>query len=162
MVLAIATANSYLANPNSSFFADPGLGFGKRGAHNLELLARSGELASRLGVPVMVGPSRKHFLLHESVEETILEILVKLSPPAGKPDPALITALTDAVPARRAAAGFVLGRRADMQPQIRKLLADGDERGVIPLTDPVDLHREDDLGRGGGRGNLRGCACHRR
>jgi dihydropteroate synthase len=42
--------------------ADPGLGFGKTAAHNLALLARLGELSARLGVPVMVGPSRKRFL----------------------------------------------------------------------------------------------------
>jgi dihydropteroate synthase len=42
--------------------ADPGLGFGKTAAHNLELLARAGELSARLGAPVMVGPSRKRFL----------------------------------------------------------------------------------------------------
>jgi len=41
---------------------DPGLGFGKRGAENLELLARAGELAAACGCPVMVGPSRKRFL----------------------------------------------------------------------------------------------------
>jgi dihydropteroate synthase len=41
---------------------DPGLGFGKRTAVNLELLRRSGELATALGRPVMVGPSRKRFL----------------------------------------------------------------------------------------------------
>jgi dihydropteroate synthase len=42
--------------------ADPGLGFGKRAATNLELLRRAGELSERLGRPVMVGPSRKRFL----------------------------------------------------------------------------------------------------
>ncbi len=40
---------------------DPGLGFGKRGDQNFELLARLGELAS-LDLPVLVGPSRKSFL----------------------------------------------------------------------------------------------------
>jgi dihydropteroate synthase len=42
--------------------ADPGLGFGKRTAENLELSRRAGELAERLSCPVMVGPSRKRFL----------------------------------------------------------------------------------------------------
>jgi dihydropteroate synthase len=37
---------------------DPGLGFGKTPAHNLELLRRLGELRG-LDRPVMVGPSRK-------------------------------------------------------------------------------------------------------
>jgi dihydropteroate synthase len=41
---------------------DPGLGFGKRAAQNLELSRRAGELAARLSCPVMVGPSRKRFL----------------------------------------------------------------------------------------------------
>ncbi len=39
---------------------DPGIGFGKTVSHNVELLARAGELRS-LG-PVLVGPSRKRFL----------------------------------------------------------------------------------------------------
>jgi dihydropteroate synthase len=41
---------------------DPGLGFGKTGSHNLELLARLDELVARVDVPVMVGPSRKAFI----------------------------------------------------------------------------------------------------
>jgi len=40
---------------------DPGIGFGKTIAHNLELLGRLDELAA-IGPPVMVGPSRKSFL----------------------------------------------------------------------------------------------------
>lgn len=40
---------------------DPGLGFGKRPGHNLEILNRIGDFAS-LGLPIMVGPSRKRFL----------------------------------------------------------------------------------------------------
>jgi dihydropteroate synthase len=40
---------------------DPGLGFGKTTAHNLELLRRLGELGS-LGFPVLVGASRKRFI----------------------------------------------------------------------------------------------------
>lgn len=42
--------------------ADPGIGFGKRLQDNLALLANVGRLGLRLGVPVMVGPSRKSFL----------------------------------------------------------------------------------------------------
>ena len=41
---------------------DPGLGFGKASAHNLTLLANLGELKRRVGLPVLVGPSRKAFL----------------------------------------------------------------------------------------------------
>lgn len=41
---------------------DPGLGFGKGTALNLEITKRAGELAAGLYCPVMVGPSRKRFL----------------------------------------------------------------------------------------------------
>jgi dihydropteroate synthase len=40
---------------------DPGLGFAKRTEHNLTLLARL-ERLTRLGHPLLVGPSRKRFL----------------------------------------------------------------------------------------------------
>jgi dihydropteroate synthase len=40
---------------------DPGIGFGKTVAHNLELLARLDELAG-LGRPIVIGTSRKSFL----------------------------------------------------------------------------------------------------
>jgi dihydropteroate synthase len=40
---------------------DPGIGFGKTLAHNLELLRRLGELRS-LGRPILVGASRKSFI----------------------------------------------------------------------------------------------------
>jgi dihydropteroate synthase len=40
---------------------DPGIGFGKTDAHNMELLRRLGELA-RLGRPVVIGTSRKGFI----------------------------------------------------------------------------------------------------
>ncbi len=42
--------------------ADPGIGFGKTVAHNIELLARLDELVARVGVPLLVGTSRKTFL----------------------------------------------------------------------------------------------------
>lgn len=45
----------------SRIVLDPGLGFGKRKEQNSEILARLGELA-KLGFPILVGPSRKHFL----------------------------------------------------------------------------------------------------
>jgi dihydropteroate synthase len=41
---------------------DPGLGFGKGTAENLELTRRAGELGAALGCAVMLGPSRKRFL----------------------------------------------------------------------------------------------------
>jgi dihydropteroate synthase len=40
---------------------DPGIGFAKTAEHNLELLARLGELL-RLGRPLLLGPSRKSFI----------------------------------------------------------------------------------------------------
>jgi dihydropteroate synthase len=42
--------------------ADPGIGFGKTVAHNLRLLAGIGVLVDRLGVPILVGSSRKSFI----------------------------------------------------------------------------------------------------
>jgi dihydropteroate synthase len=42
---------------------DPGIGFGKTVAHNLELLANLQPLRS-FGLPVMIGPSRKRFIRH--------------------------------------------------------------------------------------------------
>jgi dihydropteroate synthase len=42
--------------------ADPGIGFGKHLEHNLELVAGVGALRRRLGVPVLLGVSRKSFL----------------------------------------------------------------------------------------------------
>jgi dihydropteroate synthase len=41
--------------------ADPGIGFGKHLEHNLALLAHAGWLREQLGVPLVVGPSRKAF-----------------------------------------------------------------------------------------------------
>lgn len=45
----------------SRCIVDPGIGFGKKLAHNLALLASVDALAE-LGVPVLVGPSRKRFI----------------------------------------------------------------------------------------------------
>jgi len=53
----------------SRLVIDPGLGFGKRKEQNSLILGRLFALAS-FDLPVMVGPSHKHFLLHESAEET--------------------------------------------------------------------------------------------
>ena len=47
--------------PRDCIAVDPGLGFGKDVAQNMELLVRLGEFAT-LGVPVLVGASRKSFL----------------------------------------------------------------------------------------------------
>ncbi len=47
--------------PDSHIILDPGIGFGKTVAQNLELLDRLGELR-RLGYPLLAGPSRKSFI----------------------------------------------------------------------------------------------------
>jgi dihydropteroate synthase len=45
----------------SQLLLDPGIGFGKKFEQNFEILARLPELA-RLGLPIVVGASRKGFL----------------------------------------------------------------------------------------------------
>jgi dihydropteroate synthase len=61
--LAGAAARAEAAGVSRERLAvDPGIGFGKRLPHNLALLARAGELRARVGLPVLVGPSRKSFL----------------------------------------------------------------------------------------------------
>jgi dihydropteroate synthase len=61
LVDRLATARA-AGIPTAALCADPGLGFGKTGAHNLELLARLREVVERVDVPVLVGPSRKSFI----------------------------------------------------------------------------------------------------
>jgi dihydropteroate synthase len=48
--------------PLESIVVDPGIGFAKRPVHSYGVLARLDEIASALGRPVLVGPSRKSFL----------------------------------------------------------------------------------------------------
>lgn len=48
---------------------DPGIGFGKRKEQNSLILGQLGELNS-LDLPVLVGPSRKHFVSHDTPDET--------------------------------------------------------------------------------------------
>ncbi len=49
--------------PRESIVIDPGIGFGKTVAHNLEILRRLGEFRV-LGQPILIGPSRKSFIGH--------------------------------------------------------------------------------------------------
>ncbi|MCK5482813.1 MAG: dihydropteroate synthase, partial [Gemmatimonadetes bacterium] len=63
---------------------DPGIGFGKSAAGNLELIAGIGRLLD-LGRPVLVGPSRKSFIgaildvpVEERLEGTIAACLAAL------------------------------------------------------------------------------------
>jgi dihydropteroate synthase len=48
--------------PEERLAVDPGLGFGKDLGENLALLASLEQLRARLGLPILVGPSRKSFL----------------------------------------------------------------------------------------------------
>jgi dihydropteroate synthase len=67
----VAEIHSYLAARRDTLVAagipldriclDPGVGFGKTHAHNLELIARAGAFLD-LGVPILVGHSRKGFI----------------------------------------------------------------------------------------------------
>jgi dihydropteroate synthase len=62
-----------LGIPAESAVLDPGIGFGKRAAHNWEILARLGELG-RFGRPVCLGVSRKGLfgkLLDRPVEQRL-------------------------------------------------------------------------------------------
>ncbi len=56
--LAFAVAEGI---PEERICLDPGIGFGKTVEHNVELIARLGEITA-LGRPVVVGASRKRFL----------------------------------------------------------------------------------------------------
>ena len=47
--------------PEDRILIDPGIGFGKTLEHNLGILAHLGQLRS-LGLPILVGPSRKRFI----------------------------------------------------------------------------------------------------
>ncbi len=47
--------------PDDRIILDPGIGFGKTVAQNLELIHRLDELRA-LGYPVLLGPSRKSFI----------------------------------------------------------------------------------------------------
>src|SRR5204862_655428 len=51
-----------LGVPRDRLLVDPGLGFGKATAQSLELLHRLREIKDALGLPVMVGTSRKRFI----------------------------------------------------------------------------------------------------
>ncbi len=61
--LAESVAIAHAAGMSDEQLAvDPGIGFGKRLSDNLALLANPADLRARLGLPVLVGPSRKGFL----------------------------------------------------------------------------------------------------
>jgi dihydropteroate synthase len=61
--LGVSLAAARVAGiPDERLAVDPGIGFGKRLEDNLGLLANAGALGAKLGLPVLVGPSRKAFL----------------------------------------------------------------------------------------------------
>jgi len=64
---------------------DPGLGFGKKPEHNLQLINRLGDL-KELGYPLLVGPSRKSFIglvldvpIDQRIEGTSASIAVSIA-----------------------------------------------------------------------------------
>ena len=48
--------------PAERIIVDPGIGFGKTAAHNIEILSRLDEFGGRLPFPLLVGTSRKSFI----------------------------------------------------------------------------------------------------
>ncbi|MEO0053019.1 MAG: dihydropteroate synthase, partial [candidate division WOR-3 bacterium] len=81
---------------------DPGIGFGKKPEHNLEILRRLAELRT-LNRPIVIGPSRKSFIGHilnlppeERLEGTITSCIV------GALNGASIVRVHDVLPVRRA------------------------------------------------------------
>ncbi len=58
--------------PTSNIIVDPGIGFGKTVSHNLELIHNAHRFLP-LGVPLMVGPSRKAFIRKLLAGENRLE-----------------------------------------------------------------------------------------
>ncbi len=64
---------------------DPGIGFGKKLDHNLEILARLWELKS-VGCPILIGPSRKSFIgdvlglpIEERLEGTLAAVVMSIA-----------------------------------------------------------------------------------
>jgi dihydropteroate synthase len=60
-LLAAAARAEEAGIPRSRLIVDPGIGFGKTAAHNLELIRRLAEFGS-LKMPILIGPSRKAFI----------------------------------------------------------------------------------------------------
>jgi HEAT repeat protein len=113
--------------------------------------------------PVLLG--YLPFADNGEVEEEVLAALVALGLKGGKADAALVAALTDKVPVRRAAAGLVVGQSGDagQRKAVRGLLADksakvrcyaaqglfrGKDKAAIPVLidlleeGPLDLARQ--------------------
>jgi dihydropteroate synthase len=72
--LGAAVASAIAAGvPLERIILDPGVGFAKRPSHSYGVLARLPELASGLGRPLLVGPSRKSFMRHALNDRPALE-----------------------------------------------------------------------------------------
>lgn len=82
----------------------------------------------------------------DSVAETIRQALTDLAVRDGKPEPALVAALTDKSAVRRAAAAVALGRARlpDVLPSVRKLLQDKDPRVRLHVALALTAAREKD------------------
>ena len=84
---------------------DPGIGFGKTGEHNLEILHRLAELKAALGLPLLVGTSRKRFigqLLDDAPSEDRVEGTAATSPSRSRPVPTWCASTTSRTRAHRA------------------------------------------------------------
>jgi len=66
---AAASRARHVGIDRARIVADPGIGFGKRGAQDFLIVGKLGKLAA-LELPIMAGPSRKSFLAHKDPEET--------------------------------------------------------------------------------------------
>lgn len=100
----------------ASLAADPGIGFGKTAHHNLALLAHLPALVARVGVPVLVGTSRKRFLG---------EIAGGSAEPTGRDDATLATVVC------AVDAGARIVRVHDVGPAVR----------AVALLDELDRAR---------------------
>lgn len=61
LAAAVGTATGYGVG-KEKIVVDPGIGFGKTVDHNLELIGRIDQLGRSLGLPVLLGTSRKSFI----------------------------------------------------------------------------------------------------
>jgi len=109
----------------SRMVLDPGLGFAKRAEHNWALLARLEEL-HELGLPLLVGASRKRFLGS------------LLAEPDGKPRPPVERdAATAATSALAAAAGAWCVRVHDVRPTADAVRVVAAAAAAAPLASEV-------------------------
>jgi dihydropteroate synthase len=122
----------------SDLIADPGIGFGKTAAHNLELLARLPELVAAVGVPVLVGTSRKAFIgaalgglpPEEREEGTLATVVWALDRGAS------MVRVHDVRPAKEAVRLLAALHAADPGLPPKPLVSVGWDPGPPPATEP--------------------------